>query len=166
MMIAFSKMRGGSGSLICLALLVLAGCDTTKEEKPAIGISDQPLWSDPGLPVSPRFGSGMSDRIFFKLDSATITPEARTTLERIAAWARANPQAKLTVEGHCDDRGTREYNLALGERRAEAARDAEVALGVESGRLQTVSYGKERPAATGETEAAWAQNRRAVFVIQ
>src|ERR1700728_4386984 len=106
MMIAFSKMRGGPGLLICLALLVLAGCDTTKEEKTAIGSSDHPLWSDPGLPVSPLFGSGMSDRIFFKLDSSTITPEARTTLERIASWARANPQAKLTVEGHCDDRGT------------------------------------------------------------
>ena len=116
--------------------------------------------------VEPHFESGMTDRIFFKYDSSAITPEARTVLERMAAWAQANPQVNLTVEGHCDDRGTREYNLALGERRAEAARDAEVALGVAAGRLQTVSYGKERPAAIGETEAAWAQNRRAVFVIQ
>jgi len=149
---------------LCSVLVLLAGCHDPA--KTADVDADQTIVGPQPRQEQLAFDSGMADRIFFGYDAAAITPEARSVLERIAAWAKANPQASLTVEGHCDDRGTREYNLALGERRAEAARDVEVALGVAAGRLQTVSYGKERPAAIGETEAAWAQNRRAVFVIQ
>jgi len=107
----------------------------------------------------------VGDRIFFDFDKSTISPEARAILERQAAFLKTNGQITLTVEGHCDERGTREYNLALGERRATADKSALVALGIQGSRLQTISYGKERPAVVGSNEAAWAQNRRAVGVI-
>ena len=107
----------------------------------------------------------IGDRIFFDFDKSTISPEAKTILQRQAALFQANPQVTFTVEGHCDDRGTREYNLALGERRATADKNGMVALGIQASRIQTISYGKERPAVVGENEAAWAQNRRAVTVI-
>ena len=164
-MTVIAKSRSGAGLILFAVLGALAGCDTQKGPPPG-GDLGPPLPSVQPEPGKIRFDAGMADRIFFKYDSSAITPEARGVLERIAAWAKAYPQVGLIVEGHCDDRGTREYNLALGERRAEAARNAEIALGIEPGRLQPVSYGKERPAAIGETEAAWAQNRRAVFVIQ
>jgi peptidoglycan-associated lipoprotein len=107
----------------------------------------------------------IGDRIFFDFDKSSISPEAKTILQRQAALFQSNPQVTFTVEGHCDDRGTREYNLALGERRATADKNAMVALGIQGSRIQTISYGKERPAVVGENEAAWAQNRRAVTVI-
>jgi peptidoglycan-associated lipoprotein len=149
------------GFALCSSLVALTGCHD--ESKVTSGQDGNTMIA---LPPE-RFGSGINaaDRIFFDYDSSRITPEARTILERIAAAAKTNPQQSFTIEGHCDDRGTREYNLALGERRAEATRNAEMALGVEAGRLQSVSYGKERPAVIGENEAAWAQNRRAVFVV-
>ena len=107
----------------------------------------------------------IGDRIFFDFDKSSISPEAKTILQRQAALFQSNPQVTFTVEGHCDDRGTREYNLALGERRATSDKNGMVALGIQGSRIQTISYGKERPAVVGENEAAWAQNRRAVTVI-
>jgi peptidoglycan-associated lipoprotein len=107
----------------------------------------------------------IGDRIFFDFDKSSVSPEAKTILQRQAALFQANPQVTFTVEGHCDERGTREYNLALGERRATADKNGIVALGIQASRVQTISYGKERPAVVGENEAAWAQNRRAVTVI-
>jgi peptidoglycan-associated lipoprotein len=157
------KVSTGFRVVFLSMLAAMGGCKDPVVTKAS---DDGRVITAPPTSIEPRFDSGMTDRIFFKYDSSAITPEARSVLERMAVWAKANPQANLTVEGHCDDRGTREYNLALGERRAEAARAAELALGVAAGRLQAVSYGKERPEATGETEAAWAQNRRAVFVVQ
>jgi len=109
--------------------------------------------------------NSVGDRVFFAFNSSAISGEARATLQRQAAFAAKYPQLTFTVEGHCDERGTREYNLALGERRATAAKDALVTLGVTEGRLQTISYGKERPAVLGSTESAYAQNRRAVTVV-
>ena len=108
----------------------------------------------------------VGDTIRFRYDSSEINPEAQTVLERQAAYMRKYGTLTFTIEGHCDRRGTREYNLALGDRRASAAKSALVTLGVEAQRLQTISYGKERPVAVGSTEAAWAQNRRAVTIIQ
>ncbi len=107
----------------------------------------------------------VGDRVFFDFDSYDLKPEARATLERQAAWLKANPGVKVVIEGHCDERGTREYNLALGERRANAAREYLISLGVDPNRMTTISYGKERPVAFGHNEAAWAQNRRAVMVV-
>jgi len=108
----------------------------------------------------------VGDRIFFSTDKSDISAEARTTLQRQAEWLKRYPNIIVSIEGHCDERGTREYNLALGARRAEAAKQVLVALGIDPGRMTTITYGKERPAVVGSNEAAWAQNRRAVTVVQ
>ncbi len=107
----------------------------------------------------------VGDRVFFDFDRSDLTPEAQDTVEKVAAWLKTYPDVTLTVEGHCDERGTREYNLALGERRANSVRSYMEALGVDSSRLSIISFGKERPAVLGSNEAAWAQNRRGVFVV-
>jgi peptidoglycan-associated lipoprotein len=107
----------------------------------------------------------VGDRVFFEVDRSDLTDESQTTLKRQAEWLRQYPKVSLTVEGHCDERGTREYNLALGERRATATKKYLVGLGVASSRISTISYGKERPAAVGSDESAWSQNRRSVSVI-
>jgi peptidoglycan-associated lipoprotein len=107
----------------------------------------------------------VGDRVFFDFNETTIKPEGQQTLQRQAQWLQKYPNVTVTVEGHCDDRGTREYNLALGERRATAVKNALVALGVQANRIKTISYGKERPAVLGDNEAAWAQNRRGVTVV-
>jgi peptidoglycan-associated lipoprotein len=107
----------------------------------------------------------VGDRVFFEYDSAVLTPDGRRTLERQAEWLRLFPEQSIMVEGHCDERGTREYNLALGERRASAARDYLVAFGMDSSRITTTSYGKERPFALGHNEESWKLNRRSVTVV-
>ncbi|MCI5049317.1 MAG: peptidoglycan-associated lipoprotein Pal [Rickettsiales bacterium] len=107
----------------------------------------------------------VGDRVFFGYDSSVLSYEAQQTLDRQAEWLQQYPQVNIVMEGHCDERGTRAYNLALGERRADAARSYLVSLGVSPSRITTVSYGKERPAALGSNESSWAQNRRAVTVI-
>lgn len=110
--------------------------------------------------------ANVGDRVFFDFDRANIRPDQRPVLERQAAWLQQYPQVQVTIEGHADERGTREYNLALGQRRANAARDVLVAQGVSGSRIETISYGKDRPAALGSNEEAWAQNRRAVTVVR
>ncbi len=105
-----------------------------------------------------------SDRVFFDLDQFDVDAEDRATLDSQAAWLKQYPRVRVTIEGHADERGTREYNLALGERRANAAKNYLASLGIDSGRLSTISFGKERPDALGSDEASWARNRRAVTV--
>ena len=107
----------------------------------------------------------VGDRVFFDFDKSDIKPEGRQVLQKQADWLKKYPNVTVTVEGHCDERGTREYNLALGERRATAVKKMLVALGVPANRVSTISYGKERPAVVGSNEAAWAQNRRGVTVV-
>jgi peptidoglycan-associated lipoprotein len=107
----------------------------------------------------------VGDRVFFDYDKSDLSPEARATVEALAAWMNSYPATTIGIEGHCDERGTREYNLALGERRASSVHDYLVALGVAPNRLTTISYGKERPAVLGSNEESWAQNRRDVFVV-
>ena len=107
----------------------------------------------------------VGDRVFYATDSSRLSAEARKTVDVLAMWLNSNPSVTLTLEGHADERGTREYNLALGERRANAVRDYLIDLGVNANRLQTISFGKERPAILGSSEAAWSQNRRAVFSV-
>jgi peptidoglycan-associated lipoprotein len=106
-----------------------------------------------------------ADRIFFGTDDYGIDDQDRATLDAQAAWLNAHPSVSVTIEGHCDERGTREYNLALGDRRANAAKNYLAAKGVSPARMTTISWGKERPVAEGSTEDAWAQNRRAVTVV-
>ncbi len=110
------------------------------------------------------FNVSVGDRVFFDTDSSTLDFAARDTLTRQAAWLIANPAVNVTIEGHADERGTREYNIALGARRAQSARDFLLTQGVAAGRMRTVSFGKERPVAVGSNEAAWSQNRRSVSV--
>jgi peptidoglycan-associated lipoprotein len=110
--------------------------------------------------------SFVSEDIHFDFDQSVLTPDARDILERKAAWLRRNPSASVLIEGHCDERGTAEYNIALGERRARSAMDFLVDLGISASRLSTVSYGEERPLDPRHNEAAWAKNRRAHFVIR
>lgn len=118
----------------------------------------------PGSQADLRRSAG-SDRVFFDLDSYALDQADQATLRRQAAWLAQYPGVNVTIEGHCDERGTREYNIALGERRANAAKNYLATLGVSTARMNVVSYGKERPDALGSTEDAWAQNRRAVTVV-
>ena len=107
----------------------------------------------------------IGDRIFFGYDRYDLTPEARTQLELQARWLEQHPNVTITVKGHTDERGTREYNLGLGERRASSVKNYLLALGVASDRVSTISYGKEQPAVLGSNPSAWAQNRRAVTEV-
>ncbi len=150
---------------------LLAACETAPSDGQAGAGTGGASTTTAAAPAGPTPGSNedfvvnVGDRVFFAFDSSELTAEARTTLEKQAFWLRKYPRSTVTIEGHCDERGTREYNLALGERRAAAARDYMVSLGVDPSRVATISYGKERPAVPGSTEEAWAQNRRSVTVI-
>jgi|SRR3990167_6330964 peptidoglycan-associated lipoprotein len=112
------------------------------------------------------FRQNVGDRVFFDTDQSTIREDGRATLNKQAEWLKKYTNYQITIEGHCDERGTREYNLALGERRANAARQYLVAQGIPAARIKTISYGKERPDPVGSDEAAWARNRRAVTALQ
>jgi len=162
------------------AALLLAACSTPSEEASTTsgsGSSGTGTTSSPSAgeqsPTLPGPAAGtqeeltveVGDRVFFDYDQYNIRADQRGTVEALAAWLDANPGKTLAIEGHCDERGTREYNLALGERRANSVRDYLVALGVNPARLSTVSYGEERPAVLGSNDSAWAQNRRGTFVV-
>ena len=164
-------------SLMAAAAL-LAACSSNQEETAATtsggasvgGGSTTTIEATPAIPeLDPRSQEwlvvNVGDRVFFGFDQSDLQPEAQDTIEKVVAWMQTYPDVTLTIEGHADERGTREYNLALGERRANAVRSYMVALGVPDSRLTTISFGKERPAVLGSNEAAWAQNRRAVFVV-
>lgn len=112
------------------------------------------------------FRQNVGDRVFFDTDASNVREDGRQTLNRQAEWLKKYGNYQITIEGHCDERGTREYNLALGERRANAARQYLIAQGIPASRLKTVSYGKERPDPVGSDEAAWARNRRAVTALE
>ena len=123
---------------------------------------------DPSQPLpgsQEELVQNVGDRVFFEFDSAVLGADGRRTLDRQAEWLRLFPEIALVLEGHADERGTREYNLALGERRANAVREYLITQGIGPARLRTISYGKERPYALGHNEEAWALNRRSVSVI-
>ena len=107
----------------------------------------------------------VGDRVFFDFDKFNLKPEAQRTLERQAAWLKRYPNIRVLLAGNCDERGTREYNLALGERRANSTKNYLVSQGVAADRIRTISYGKERPTALGSNEAAWAQNRNTISSV-
>jgi peptidoglycan-associated lipoprotein len=155
-------------------LLLLGACTSTPETPPGgPGGAGGPGMGGPGgigsrniVPGSQQdLEASAGDRVFFAFDRSDITPEAQQILERQADWLRRYPNVTVTIEGHCDERGTREYNLALGERRAQAVKNVLVAMGIPASRISTISYGKERPAVVGSTEEAYAQNRRAVTTV-
>ncbi|MGB3178932.1 MAG: peptidoglycan-associated lipoprotein Pal [Albidovulum sp.] len=131
----------------------------------AVGITSGAL-GDPNDPNSiAYFNQTIGDRVLFAVDQSTLTPEAQNTLAQQAVWLNQHPTNTAIIEGHADEQGTREYNIALGARRASAVQQYLIAQGVAATRLQTVSYGKERPLAVCSDEACYAQNRRAVSVI-
>jgi len=165
--------------ILATGLLAVAGC---AKKRPAV------LPPAPGQTVDPNAGTGgtgtdggagtivpgsradfqrsvASDTINFGLDQYDIDASARQILDTQAQWLQRYPNVRVTIEGHCDERGTREYNLALGDRRANAAASYLAARGISASRITTISYGKERPLALGSDEGAWAQNRRAVTVV-
>ena len=168
------------------ALALLAACDTAGTNSGGVsGTSGVPAVANaPGSGIgSAGVGSGalgagavrpgsqedlaakVGDRIYYDSDRSDLRADARRTVEGWAGWLRQNPSVAVTIEGHADERGTREYNLALGERRAAAARNFLITQGIEARRIATVSYGKERPQVLGSTEQAWAQNRRGVMLV-
>ncbi len=148
--------------LAMAAMLAIAGCATKKPvpNTPAdLGLNNV----DPG--TSKDFTVNVGDRIFFDTDSSVIRADAQATLARQAQWLNQYANYAITIEGHADERGTREYNIALGARRAAATRDFLVARGVSANRIRTISYGKERPVAACDDISCWTQNRRAVTVL-
>ena len=170
--------RSAAGALLALALVT--GC----AKKPPAEPPPAPVGSgQEGSEDGASYGTGLvsdaeldalrrdfiarsgSDTVYFATDSHLLDGASRATLDAQAAWLLANSSIRVSVEGHCDERGTREYNLALGERRANAAKNYLAARGVPAARMSTISWGKERPIADGSDASAWAQNRRAVTVL-
>ncbi len=148
------------------ALLLLTACDSSSTADGANGGAGSGApGTGAGILGQAADGSSVTDRVYFAYDSSVVDAEGQANLERQAAWLKANANVNVTIEGHADERGTREYNIALGERRATAAKNFLVTQGVAASRISTISYGKERPAVTGNDESAWSQNRRAVTVI-
>lgn len=142
------------------------GSLTATDRAPISSDIDQSGLGGPAPGTQQDLVVNVGDRVFFGYDQYDLTAEARATIERQAQWLRTYPNVNVIVEGHCDERGTREYNLALGEKRATAVRNYLIANGVAPSRVQTISYGKERPVVLGSDNASWAQNRRGVLVVQ
>ena len=144
--------------LLVAACLVLSACATKK-------VSTQ-IQGDvyTGTDTVEYLASGVPDRVFFATNESVLTTASRETLRKQAAWLRKNSNVTIVLEGHADERGTREYNLALGERRANAAKDYLMTYGISSDRISVLSYGKERPVDSGSNPLAWSKNRRSVTV--
>lgn len=150
-------------TLIAAAFLLVACSSTSATSPTAGGAGGAGGAAVPGSQEDLVVNVG--DRVFFDFDRYDLTPQGQATLQAQAAWLQQYPNVSLIIEGHADERGTREYNLALGERRAVTVRNYLIALGVSPTRLTTVSFGKERPAVVGSNDSAWAQNRRGVSVV-
>ena len=140
------------------AVLALSACSTMSESSLFGG-------SECESKMARDFMENAEDRVFFAFDSSAISLDAAEVLDTQVKWLKNNEEVKVIVQGYCDERGTREYNLALGERRANAVKQYLVSKGIAADRISVISYGKERPAVLGSNEAAWAQNRRAVTVV-
>ena len=158
---------------IFVAALFVAACEseqTTSQQTGGTATQRQatgPTTTQPGPTpgTQAHLVATIGDKVYFDYDKYDLKPQARQTIEKWAAYMKQFPAISVTIEGHCDERGTREYNLALGERRANAVKSALVQQGIPASRVATISYGKERPAALGSNEAAWSQNRRGAMVI-
>ena len=145
--------------IVVLAGFVLTACATQKKQT---GQMQDDVYT--GSDTVEYLATGVKDRVFFATNKSTLTTASRDTLRKQAAWMRKKKDLKLAIEGHADERGTREYNLALGERRANAVKDYLMTYGISGSRLSVISYGKERPVNSGSSPLAWSQNRRSVTV--
>ncbi len=162
-------------SIIVLALMVMAGCSSKStvipDEAPVSYHSSTPSSSIPSSPQPPsgygfdQWQTGPLGDVFFDYDSATLSTDAQEQLRQNGVWMGNNTSTTL-IEGHCDERGTSEYNIALGDRRAASAKEYLVRFGVSPSRIETVSFGEERPFVQGQNEEAWAKNRRAHFIVK
>lgn len=152
-------IRAARFAALLVGALALSACaQNTANQTGAAGVAAPGSQQD--------FVVNVGDRVFFESDSSTLSPQAIATLDKQAQWLNQYSQYSFTIEGHADERGTREYNLALGERRANSVKNYLTSMGVEASRVSTVSYGKERPAVMGSSAEAWAQNRRGVAVVE
>ena len=169
--------------VLIASVALVAACETVPEEsaassgagatKPAMAQSGgttpapmaAPMKAGPAAGSQEDLVANVGDRVFFDFDKYNLAPEARTTLAKQAVWLKRYSSVTVRVEGHADERGTREYNLALGERRANSVKDYLITLGISASRITTISYGKERPVALGSNEQAWTQNRRGVTTV-
>ena len=147
--------------LVLVAGLILSACATTKKVSTTSQIQGDVYI---GTDTVEYLASGVPDRVFFATNESVLTTRSRDTLRKQATWLRKNPEVNVVLEGHADERGTREYNLALGERRANAAKDYLMTYGISSNRISVISYGKERPVDSGSNPLAWSKNRRSVTV--
>ena len=147
--------------LIVLASIALTACATQKKVGKQVTLKGDVYG---GKATVEYLATGVPDRIFFATNKSVLTTAARDTLRKQAAWMRKNKSVTVTLEGHADERGTREYNLALGERRANSVKDYLMTYGISGNRLSVISYGKERPVNSANTPLAWSQNRRSVTV--
>lgn len=166
-------MANRTAPALAILMLALTGCASKKVDLPPEPIGTPGGMTQPVAPVErgPMPGSHAdfvasvaADRIFFDTDAFDIDAEDQQVLRSQVGWLQRYADVRVTIEGHCDERGTRDYNLALGERRANAAKNYLASLGIDPSRISTISYGKEQPEATGSDEASWARNRRAVTV--
>ena len=148
-----------NGFLIVVACLALSACATSKK---STGQMQGDVYT--GTDTVEYLASGVPDRVFFATNKSSLTTASRATLRKQATYLRKNKKLNVTIEGHADERGTREYNLALGERRANAARDYLMTYGISGKRISVISYGKEKPVNPASTPLAWSQNRRSVTV--
>ena len=140
------------------AMIFMAACSSEQAAAPASATAAPGSAED--------FRQNVGDRVYFDFDSSTVREDGRATLNKQAEWLKKYANYQITVEGHCDERGTREYNIALGERRANSIRQYLAAQGVPAARLRSLSYGKERPEVVGSDEGSWARNRRGVTTLQ
>ena len=147
--------------LVIMAGLILTACATTKKVETTSQMQGDVYT---GTDTVEYLASGVPDRVFFATNESILTTRSRDTLRKQATWLRANSDITVVLEGHADERGTREYNLALGERRANAAKDYLMTYGVSANRISVISYGKERPVDSGSNPLAWSKNRRSVTV--
>ena len=144
--------------LVIFITLILSACSTAKKA----GNIDGDVYT--GTDTVEYLASGVPDRVFFATNKSSLTTKSRETLRKQATYLRKNKNLNVTIEGHADERGTREYNLALGERRANAAKDYLMTYGISGKRISTISYGKEKPVNPGSDPLSWSQNRRSVTV--
>ena len=148
--------------LVLMASLILTACATTKKVDTGGSQMQGDVYT--GTDTVEYLASGVPDRVFFATNESVLTTASRDTLRKQATWLRANSEITVVLEGHADERGTREYNLALGERRANAAKDYLMTYGVSANRISVISYGKERPVDAGSNPLSWSKNRRSVTV--
>src|SRR6202167_128694 len=153
-----NMIRGAKFAAVVMATLAIAGCAKTADQNGALAAAARRASQQ-------DFVVNVGDRVFFETDSSELTDQARATLDKQAQWLGNYNRYAFTIEGHADERGTREYNIALGARRAETVREYLVSRGVSVQRMRTISYGKERPVAVCDDISCWSQNRRAVTVL-